>query len=413
VRILGLAGDDSGSGFYRVQLPLAMLADHGHQVRGLTQTPGPIPWARLRVGPGPDASPLGSGVVDVEVETSSGMVATFQLDAKARAKLPPIPDEPVDLAVGQRIVRRDLLATWRRLGTVTRLVLDLDDDLFRVSPDNRRAYGIYSVPQVQTTLREAVALSDLVTVSTEPLARAVLDECQIDPARVAVLPNRVAPSLLAVDRPRRDRVTIGWAGSPSHEPDMALVAVPLRKFLDRHRDVDLHLIGHDWRSAMGLRRSNVRVTGWAESLPAYWRSIDFDIGLAPLAHSIFAMSKSAIKVLEYGALGIPSVASDEAPYRDAIVDGVTGFLVRRPADWERRLRELVCDAAMRAEMGAAAKSHIAANHSMSTGWQDWERAYLALCGAQTAAAPRTTPGRTVTTRRVPVPVRAFQRQKVG
>ena len=413
MRILGLAADDSGSGFYRIQLPLALLADHGHQVRGLTQTLGPIPWARLRVGPGPDASTIGSGVVDVEVEVWPGTVTTLQLDAKARAKLPPVPNDPVDLVVGQRIVRPDLLATWRRLGEVTRRVLDLDDDLFRIPPDNRRAYGIYSVPQVQATLREAVALSDLVTVSTEPLARAVVDECQIDPARVVVLPNRVPASLLAVNRQRCDRVTIGWAGSPSHEPDMAAVAVPLRKFLDRHRDVDLHLIGHDWRSEMGLRRSNVRVTGWAESLPAYWRSVDFDIGLAPLAHSIFAMSKSAIKVLEYGALGIPSVASDEAPYRDAIVDGVTGFLVRRPGDWERRLHDLVCDTAMRAEMGAAAKAHIAANHSMNAGWQDWERAYGVLCGAQTAAAPRTAPGRTIATRRVPVPVRASQRQKVG
>jgi glycosyltransferase involved in cell wall biosynthesis len=341
------------------------------------------------------------------------MVATFQLDAKARAKLPPVPNDPVDLVVGQRIVRPDLLATWRRLGTVTRRVLDLDDDLFRIPPDNRRAYGVYSQPVVQATLREAVVVSDLVTVSTEPLARAVIDACQIDPARVTVLPNRVPASLLAVNRQRRDRVTVGWAGSPSHEPDMALVAVPLRKFLDRHRDVDLHLIGHDWRSAMGLRRSNVRVTGWAESLPAYWQSIDFDIGLAPLAHSIFAMSKSAIKVLEYGALGIPSIASDEAPYRDAIVDGVTGFLVRRPADWDRRLRELASDAAMRAEMGAAARAHIATHHSMADGWQYWERAYGALCGAQTVAAPRTRPGRTVTTRRVPAPVRASQRQKVG
>jgi glycosyltransferase involved in cell wall biosynthesis len=305
-----------------------------------------------------------------------------------------VPNDPVDLVVGQRIVRPDLLATWRRLGAVTRRVLDLDDDLFRIPPSNRRAYNGYSRPGVQSVLRESVALSDLVTVSTEPLARAVRDECQIDPARVAVLPNRVAPSLLAVDRTRRDRVTVGWAGSPSHEPDMALVAVPLRKFLDRHRDVDLHLIGHDWRSAMGLRRSNVRVTGWAESIPAYWRAVDFDIGLAPLAHSIFAMSKSAIKVLEYGALGIPSIASDEAPYRDAIVDGVTGFLVRRPDDWERRLHELVCDPDLREGMGRAAKSHVERHHNIADGWRDWERAYAAIAGPQTAAAARTAPAAT-------------------
>jgi glycosyltransferase involved in cell wall biosynthesis len=395
VRILGLAADDSGSGLYRIQLPLAMLAAHGHQVRGMTQTLSPIPWARFQLGRVPVDGP---GLAEVEVEVMPGTVGTFQLDAAARAKLPPVPCEPVDLVVGQRIVRTDLLTTWRRLGEVTRLVLDLDDDLFRIPPDNRRAYGIYSVPQVQATLREAVRRSDLVTVSTEPLARAVIDECQIDPARVAVLPNRVPASLLAVNRQRRDRVTIGWAGSPSHEPDMALVAVPLRKFLDRHRDVDLHLIGHDWRSAMGLRRSNVRVTGWAESVPQFWKSIDFDIGLAPLAHSIFAMSKSAIKVLEYGALGIPSIASDEAPYRDAIVDGVTGFLVRRPDEWERRLRDLACDPDLREGMGRAAKSHVEQDHNIADGWRDWERAYQSIAGPQKAAAGRTGPA--VTTRHV-------------
>ena len=40
-------------------------------------------------------------------------------------------------------------------------------------------------------------------------------------------------------------------------------------------------------------------------------------------------SKSAIRAIEYGALGIPVVASDVGPYRDHIVDGVTGYLIRR------------------------------------------------------------------------------------
>jgi len=235
----------------------------------------------------------------------------------------------------------------------------------------------------------------------------------VDPARIVVLPNLAAPSMIEIDRPRRDRVTVGWAGGASHEPDMALVAAELRKFLDQHRDVDLHLIGHDWRSAMGLRRSNVRVTPWSRSIPVYWQSIDFDIGLAPLAHSIFAMGKSALKVIEYGALGIPCLASDEAPYRDAVVDGVTGFLIRRPTDWDRRLRELVNDAAMREQMGAAAKAHIAEHHNMADGWRAWERAYQALVGAQTAAAARTQRSPAHVRRQIPAPLRASQRQAVG
>ena len=372
MRLYGLSADNVGSGFYRIQLPLALLAANGHTVRGMTQPPGRIPFPRLLLR-----------------------------------------SQPVDLCVGQRIVSPHLLPLWHRIGQHTRLVLDLDDDLFHIPPDNARAYAIYMRPDVQANLREAVRAADLVTVSTEPLVRAVVDECDVDPGRIVVLPNLAAPSMLALSRPRRDRVTVGWAGGTSHEPDMELVAVPLRKFLDHHRDVDLHLIGHDWRSAMGLRRSNVRVTPWSRSIPAYWASIDFDIGLAPLAHSIFAMSKSALKVIEYGALGIPCLASDEAPYRDTVVDGVTGFLIRRPGDWDRRLRELVNDAAMREQMGAAAKAHISEHHNMADGWRAWESAYQALVGAQTAAADRTGPARVHARRQIPGPQRASQRQAVG
>ena len=354
MRLYGLSADNGGCGFYRVQLPLAMLAANGHQVRGMTQPPGRIPFPRLLLR-----------------------------------------SQPVDLCVGQRIVSPHLLPLWHRIGQHARLVLDLDDDLFHIPPDNARAYAIYIKRDVQANLREAIRAADLVTVSTEPLVRAVVDECGVDPARIVVLPNQAAPSMLAVDRPRRDRVTVGWAGGTSHEPDIALVAPHLHRFLAEHPAVDLHVIGHDWRE---LRGPTTRVTPWSRSIPDYWQSIDFDIALAPLAHSIFAMGKSALKVIEYGALGIPCLASDEAPYRDTVVDGVTGFLIRRPTDWDARLRELVNDAAMREQMGAAAKAHISEHHNMADGWRAWERAYQAIAGPQTATAARTAPA--VTTRHV-------------
>jgi glycosyltransferase involved in cell wall biosynthesis len=78
--------------------------------------------------------------------------------------------------------------------------------------------------------------------------------------------------------------------------------------------------------------------------------------------------------MEYGALGIPVVASDVTPYRDYVIDWVTGFLVNGPWEWARRLRELVHDDAMRAEMGRNAKQE-AARHTIQTGYKDWQIAY--------------------------------------
>jgi glycosyltransferase involved in cell wall biosynthesis len=93
--------------------------------------------------------------------------------------------------------------------------------------------------------------------------------------------------------------------------------------------------------------------------------------------SRFNRSKSHIKALEYAALGIPVIASDEAPYRDFVVDGVTGFLVRHDHEWALRLRDLVNDAAMRESMGAKAREH-ARQFSIKEGWKLWEQAYRTL-----------------------------------
>jgi hypothetical protein len=53
---------------------------------------------------------------------------------------------------------------------------------------------------------------------------------------------------------------------------------------------------------------------------------------------------------------------------------VTGFLVRYHHEWALRLRELINDDAMRAEMGAKAKE-LAAQWTIQCGWQEWEAAY--------------------------------------
>ena len=52
-----------------------------------------------------------------------------------------------------------------------------------------------------------------------------------------------------------------------------------------------------------------------------------DIALAPLEMgNIFCRAKSEIKFVEAGALGLPVVASDIAPFRDSITPGEDGFL---------------------------------------------------------------------------------------
>lgn len=306
---------------------------HGHQTRVITQKPGTL-----------------------------GIKRSLHLDS-----------EPVDIIVGQRIVLPEMLPIWRRMLPYGRLVMECDDDLLHVDERNIQAAFLYQRPAVRDTLRHSTALADLVTVSTEPLKQAMVEDCDLDPDKIVVLPNCVDTELFDVMRKRNERLTIGWAGGGSHDRDMEQIHLPLRRILDRNPHVDLHLIGHDFRPL--IRRKNVHYTRWSGSIDAYWRSIDFDIALAPLAPTIFNQSKSALRFLEMSALGVPTVASDSAPYRSVMTDGETGFLAHSDWQWVKHLQQLIDDAELRESMGKAACEHVRAHYSIADRWPAWPAAY--------------------------------------
>jgi glycosyltransferase involved in cell wall biosynthesis len=196
---------------------------------------------------------------------------------------------------------------------------------------------------------------------------------------VRVLPNLVSADLLDLSRRRgrEGKVTVGWAGGASHLPDWAHAHDWVRPALQRHAGtVDMHFVGKDYSP---LLHHPCLWTSWTDDIWDYYRAIDFDIGLAPLADIPFNYSKSHLKALEYAALGIPVIATDLPPYRDLVIDGVTGYLVSSAEEWDKRLTELISDEAARQEMGAAAKK-LAAQHTIQGNWQLWESAYQEAAG---------------------------------
>lgn len=321
MKILGLAADRRGCGYYRIELPLGELAEHGHHV----------------------------DICDSWDDEPVSRIHEF------------------DVAVGQRLGNIGEYERWLRLAEHSRLVYEVDDDLLNVDPSNVRAHNIMTDPDLRRGTAMCAAMADLVTVTTQHLADVM---GQWNP-NVAVLPNHIDQTLLDMERPRPERITIGWSGGGSHIRDLQLVARQVDRFLGRNPEVDLHIVGTDYTQ---LFRSHVRHTPFDPNPRSYFSNIDFDIGLAPLVPSRFNRSKSHIRVLEYAALGIPVVASDEPAYRETVIDGVTGFLVRYEHEWNQRLRDLVEDEEMRNEMSIKAREH-ARSWVIQDGWRKWEQAY--------------------------------------
>jgi glycosyltransferase involved in cell wall biosynthesis len=319
VRVFGFH-DGSACGYYRVTLPLDALRDLGG-------------W---------------------DVQTAVGW--------DDRCKTWPV-------IVGQRLGKPEALPLWRSLYLGRRLVYETDDDVWSIDETNFRAMREHS-PSLLEAMRDAVRIAHLVTVSTPPLADVV---AQVG-TRTLVLENHIDGRLLDVERPRRDRLVVGWAGGDSHIKDMRSFAGQFRRFMAGRDDVELHTIGTDYRQ---LLKVEGRHTGWSSHIWDYYQCLDFDIGLAPLAHTTFNASKSHIKALEYAALGIPVIASDEPPYRSFVRHGETGFLVKSDHEWTQYLRLLVEDHDLRERMSRQAKE-AAGEWTIQRGWVRWAAAYESL-----------------------------------
>jgi hypothetical protein len=322
----GVAHAPDGSGYYRFYLPYKHLGQNSHHIVGMAP-PGQQP-------------PLG-------------------------------PDEVqgLDVLVLQRPAGRNGTRQMERLVGHVRLVYETDDDMLQAEQS-----GLPHLFDEQTRegIRRCLRLSDMVTVSTPYLAE------QVSPynENVRVLPNHVKPGLLEMQRKRRDQLVVGWAGGTSHLVDMVTVAEPLRRVLDANPQVDMHFMGFDYSP---LVQRQCRWSPWQADLGEYYKRVDFDIAVAPLADVPFNRSKSPIRALEMGALGIPIIAANLLPYSDYVIDGKTGYLVSSEDEFEQRLKELIHDPDARAELGAAGREQ-AGGWTIDKGWRLWERAYEHVAG---------------------------------
>ena len=335
------AGHDGGSGcsFYRITTPLAELARHdGFEVT----------------------------FADSSFETGRPPIVTLDML------------RDYDVVVAQRWNKHDGLHVWRRASLWAKLAYELDDDLWHITPENWNAYHFYNQSDIQDATQHAAETADLITVTTEPLAQVMREVAGHD--RVAVLPNCIPDWATRLPHTLHRRPRVGWQGGASHGIDIGQVASPVRRFLRRFPDWDLQLNGTDYRDTFRAPADRAFFVPWVpinEHPEKYYASIDFDIGLAPLWPTRFSESKSGIKVIEYGARGIPSIATDIEPYRDVITHGVDGFLVKRDHEWLKYLSILAGDDELREKMGIAAQD-MARRHLIEDGWRTWADAYTRL-----------------------------------
>ena len=219
---------------------------------------------------------------------------------------------------------------------------------------------------------ELIKLSDAVIVSTEYLKSQITGLNK----RVYVLENalnekqlkkseRILPEFSKKKSERKEIVLGYFSGWPNdHDYDFATVSDSLRGILSKYDNVKLRIVGYleigDRFRAFGNKVEQIDFVPF-DVLPKF--IADVDINLAPLEDNPHKRSKSAIKFLEAGILGVPTVAGNLEPYSSVIRHFEDGVLCSNSKEWFENLKVLIENPSLRAKIGTNALLKAGAEHT--------------------------------------------------
>lgn len=208
---------------------------------------------------------------------------------------------------------------------------------------------------------EVVRRSRWVSVATEPIATWAR---QYNP-NVSVVP--MAVDLREYDQARQNQnrnpnqVVVGWAGTAGSLGYLEKLAPVLREVARRH-DIVVRVISGGY-SCVRLPGLQLDARPWrADSALSDLAS--FDIGLVPLDDSPFEQAKFPFKLLQYLALGVPSVSARVGTAASVIRHADNGCLAATHDEWRDALETLITDAGKRQNISEAGRATVAQSYTL-------------------------------------------------
>lgn len=287
-----------------------------------------------------------------------------------------------------------------------KIVFDYDDNIFRVSPYNP-SYEHHGLSEVDVTLangevvhlwkqgergfdvnrnmrkmgifQEVLKRADLVTTPSSVLSGVLK---QHGAKKTRVIKNCINPKLWSPLNITKDEyIRIGYQGGWSHYEDWLEIGEAIVEVMNKYPKTLLIVMGQHYPGAVkGLPEDRVIVEEWTsiEAYPWKFKSLNIDIGIAPLANNEFNVCKSEIKWEEYSALGIPTIASNIPPYNLAINHHQDGFLADDKKEWVAYLSELIESKNLRENIGNSARTSVLRKYDINEKVAEYSNAYLAL-----------------------------------
>lgn len=257
------------------------------------------------------------------------------------------------------------LQQYRKLRPDSFIVYTCDDVITDMPLKSSFRKGVPA--NARSRLRTALQQCNRLVVSTDFLADIYQDF--IDD--IVVVPNRLEGHVwlpLQTERNTGPKPRIGWAGGEGHQGDLELLKTVIEATRAEADWVFFGMCPDEIRPLIAEFHESVAF----EKYPAKLASVNLDIAVAPLETIPFNQGKSNLRLLEYGALGLPVVCTDIDPYRNSPAQCVSNH----PAAWIAALRERIHDRDAATREGEAMKKWVVDHFILEDFSKDWLSAHL-------------------------------------
>lgn len=236
-----------------------------------------------------------------------------------------------------------------------KLIVDIDDfwhlDVWHM---------LYSTYPIQRII-DHIKIADVVTCTNEKLYHELIKINK----NVYILPNALpyGDDQFTEDKTESDNVRFIWAGSATHEKDIAILKRPMQRIASDpfiRKNAHFQICGYEpenniktpiWHRMIDNFLYGFKAPGnIREGLPVdlyinFYK--DADACLVPLVDSKFNSMKSNLKVLEAAVKNLPVIASNVEPYASCphIIK------VSKQSDWFDAVKKICKDAIYRKEIG--------------------------------------------------------------
>lgn len=297
------------------------------------------------------------------------------------------------ILVWQRQHREDLIRI-REIAKATGKIniFEIDDNLHEVPKSNPANFfynrGVKSYYNMLDWMKNCKILT---------CTRSELGEyyCQKVGIPYVVLPNSLDFELVdeinKQQHVKNERLRMGWAGSSTHQEDLQIILYAITE-LQKEYDFDFVMFGWDGVDRYKIGNTLLPIKDYLKGVKKEYhpyvpieqymntlKSLNLDIGLCPVVDNDFNnKGKSNIKWMEYSAFHIPTVVSKVSCYTDYVKHGETAFVAKREADWYKYIKLLIESSELRNKISEQAYNKVRTNYDMSKNVLLWSSLYTNL-----------------------------------